>query len=696
MSFFYASLRAGRAIVDAGMMLLLALFIGLLATVDATAADSTATAPTLNPAADFRAVPFAVDKWSYVARNATLGEVLAAFSAAQRLSIIPHETVNLQWRLSGEFRDVPPGEFLARICAMGNLIWYYDRSALYLYNASQVETVLMELMFINAGDVRRMLNDLGVEDPRYPIGTTHGDELILISGPPRYVSLIRELIAKADKLKEQRTSREDVVMVFRLKHAWADDITLGSGDKSQSVRGVASVLRELMQVDARGPVGAGTAGEAPRQSVVAEPPKNTGYAKLAPRNIPEERNSDKGDKGKGAASGSDRSKAAILADNRTNSVIVRDSKLLMPRYAELIQQLDVPVRLVEIAVTVLDIDQSAVLDWELRLKGMYTGRRSQSGAGTNSGNVLTPDSLGGLGLAMSSVFKSSNFDLLGSISALEEKSKARTISRPTILTLDNISASLTDTKSFRSRVVGKEVVELAEVTAGMRLSVQPRIIDLPQPAVPPAEGEPKPPRYEIWMMLSLEDGGFESVSVDDMPMTRSSTLETQAGVREGESLLVGGYMHEIKTETSWGIPFLRSIPWIGWLFGGFGYENSIAQRMFLLTPRVITLDVARLSEAQAVNLRTTDVERRIQGALQDADNHNVWYDAEQEKRDRESDRRWKEYLEKVQQQPESIPPAPVGEAVMLQDQPAADAALKEQAKAAEKEPEKAPADAMAQ
>ncbi len=585
------------------------------------------------------AIPFKTPVYSYVARQATLAEALAAFSAAQELSIVASPEVRLDWRISGEFKDIPSTQFLTRLCAMGNLIWYYDQAALYLYNSGQVQTELMELMYIHADDVRRMLKDLGVEDPRYPIATTHQDELLLIAGPPRYVQLIKELVGKADKLQAQRTSREDTVMIFPLRHAWADDVTLGAGSESQEVKGVATLLKELMNMREGGNVDTASKPKA-KESVVPQPPENVGYAKLAPRTVPGDDAKKEEDNGSGSGR---HTEASIMADNRTNSVIVRDSKNMQPVYEQLIQRLDVPVRLVEIAVTVLDIDQSAMLDWELRIKSLYKGRRFEYGVGSDADNAFSPANLIGLGLSGSSIFSTSNLSLLTSLTALQEKNKARTISRPSLLTLDNISATLTDTRSYRTKVVGKEVVELAEVKAGMSLTVQPRIVDLPPPAQPPAEGEPEPPKYEIWMILEIQDGGFESVVVDDLPMTRTSTLNTQAGVREGESLLVGGYMHEIKTEAAWGIPWLRDIPWIGWLFGGVATENSLAQRMFLLTPRVITLDASDLPSKQAINLRATDVERKIQGALHETENEVKYQDEEQDRQNKESDKRWKEY-----------------------------------------------------
>lgn len=159
---------------------------------------------------------------------------------------------------------------------------------------------------------------------------------------------------------------------------------------------------------------------------------------------------------------------------------------------------------------------------------------------------------------------------------------------------------MTDKQSYHARVVGEKVASLEEVSAGTKLNVKPRIVE------PPA-GMTNQPR-QVWLTMQLEDGGFESVSVDAMPMTRQSTLLTQAAMFENDSILLGGYFRDIKEDGGWGIPYLRDIPWIGWIFGGATYKEETVQRLFILTPRVIDIAAYQsttqsLIRVQALNQR---------------------------------------------------------------------------------------------
>ena len=181
-----------------------------------------------------------------------------------------------------------------------------------------------------------------------------------------------------------------------------------------------------------------------------------------------------------------------------------------------------------------------------------------------------------------------------SLTALRTKGKARNISRTSILTTDNIAAEITDMQSYHARVVGTEVASLEEVTAGTKLSIKPRIMSSLT-----TNGT-----LRLWLAMSLQDGGFESVSVDAMPMTRQSTLQTQASVPDNESLLLAGYFRDVRENVGWGIPWLRDIPWIGWLFGGLSVQKETVQRLFIITPHVFTVGPAADSvREQAARVR---------------------------------------------------------------------------------------------
>jgi hypothetical protein len=120
---------------------------------------------------------------------------------------------------------------------------------------------------------------------------------------------------------------------------------------------------------------------------------------------------------------------------------------------------------------------------------------------------------------------------------------------------------------------------------------------------------------QVWLTVSLDDGGFESVAVDSMPMKRTTSLQTQTTIFEDESIILAGYFREIDEKAGWGIPILRDIPLIGWLFGGSSTRKETVQRMFIITPHVVDLDVELLVRSQAARIRDTNAgEEAVEGA----------------------------------------------------------------------------------
>ena len=535
-------------------------------------------------------IPWKTPTYTLVARDMNLRTALDTFAVAQGLSVVMSDGV--QGVFSGDFRDTPSGGFLERLATVHNLTWYYDGAALYLYGAGEIQTLLLDLQYMKAGEVRDMLGELGVEDERFPLKTTSNDEIVMVSGPPRYVALVAELIARADKLREKRTFNEVEVRLFPLVNTWADNVSfsVSSPESSVTIKGVARLIEEMMS---------SSTDASTREAGTNE----TAQASLE------------------AAMGA-KFRPVIRPENRLNAVVVRDVVSRMPMYERIIRQLDVPQKLVEIDVTVIELSKTDALDWQLSLKATASHGKWNGGAGQNAGNLFGTDAIGGKGLAGALSYLGSDVQVSASLTALKEKGKARNISRTSLLTVNNLAAQMTDSQSYHVRVVGKEVATLEEVSAGTTLQVKPRIVASPSTNV----------ANQIWLSMRLDDGGFESIAVDSMPMTRSSTLQTQTAVFEGETIMLAGYLRDIEVSGGWGIPYLRDIPWIGWLFGGASVKKETVQRMFVISPHIVDLDEEMLARLQATRLRDVGEEERIADDAERSDEERRERELERENR----------------------------------------------------------------
>jgi len=279
----------------------------------------------------------------------------------------------------------------------------------------------------------------------------------------------------------------------------------------------------------------------------------------------------------------------ILADSRSNSVIVRDAAYRIPYYEKTIKELDKPLDLVEIHAAIVDVDTDFSQTLGVGLGGgVGIGNHAGAGVGSSVTDIVQPlDILGsgkdsaailGKGFNLSTVYSHGSDYFLAKVDALEVQGDARVLGKPSVLTIDNTSASIETSTTFYIRIVGEKVVELKEVSSGTNLTVTPHIIRYD-------DREP-----QIKLTVSIEDGQAPSTgSVEnDIPaVVKKTNIETQGYISHGQSLLIGGYYYETAKTSDSGIPFLMNLPSIGKIFKSSSKDVQRMERLILITPKII-------------------------------------------------------------------------------------------------------------
>jgi type III secretion protein C len=265
--------------------------------------------------------------------------------------------------------------------------------------------------------------------------------------------------------------------------------------------------------------------------------------------------------GAGGASG-----VRIEADPNLNTVLVRDTEDSMPLYEQLIAQLDQQPQLVEIQVTIIDVDRTKLtelgVDWRFD-DGKTSIDLGGGRPAPQNGGLLLNTVLGDAG------------HFLARVNALAQKGSAQVISRPQVLTLSNLEAVLATDQSFFVRVAGNEDVDLFDVSVGTSLRVVPMIA-----------GEASDP--QIRLRVAIEDGSLSpDAQVDQIPIVERSQLNTQAVIYDGQSLLLGGLTRDRTSKDTTKVPVLGDVPGVGRLFRRTTDISATEERLFLISPRII-------------------------------------------------------------------------------------------------------------
>lgn len=523
------------------------------------------------------APPWPNTSYAYYASGEPLREVLSIFARTfgVRLQIGPQVGGEVEGRMFAE----TPSAFLDNLANAYGITWYYHGGVLYVNAASETESRTIEVTSQDIGAVRSALDGLGVLDERFGWGEFREQGVVMVSGPPPYVDLVERTIRSLPVGR----SGGMTISVFRLRHASVDDRSFTYRDREVTIPGVATILRNIVTNQSGAVSGLRTeAIETATIAAVRGVRSGMEAGGLPPIVISPSGGVRDGGAGATPASGTGRVDAptespVIQADTRLNAVIVKDLEERMPSYAQLIDLLDVPTALIEIEAAVIDVNTSRLKDLGIRWQGR-TGNVSGGFGGIES--ALPSDSQIALGLgdaSLQTILNGTGSFFLSKISALESMGDATVQSRPSVLTLDNLQAVLDLNETFYIRVEGERVADVLPVTAGVLLKVTPRLIE-------------QPGGLSIALDVDIEDGAIQGErQFSDIPTVRRSTISTQAQVGVNDSLLIGGYYFQTDVDNTSKVPVLGDIPLLGLLFKQTGKESQRRERLFMITPRVISM-----------------------------------------------------------------------------------------------------------
>lgn len=496
--------------------------------------------------------------------------------------------------VNGVFRG-PAERVFANIQRSFGLMAYYDGSVVHVYTPGEVTTRTFTMRQGNARQVISTARDMQLVDPRNTLRVSQSGGLIA-SGNRRFVELVNELAA--GQQSQSNTLAPVGFKVYYLRYAWAQDVSAQYGGTVTVIPGVASILRSLLTAQ-RG----GAAPALTQYRGAAEPGlRGQGMARQGTLGAyganPMQASAETVQQAWGGRPGgvqvasvdanllealgpaSAANQARVEADTRLNAVIVRDLPERLSYYDELIKSLDVEPQALEIEATIIDLSTDKLR--ELGINWRLTGDRYSFlfGSGTSGDTNLlgttpvqniTPSGEGGF---LSLVLGGRN-NFVARINALQNQGVARIVSSPQVMTLSNVEALFDINKSFYVRVAGREQVDLYKVSAGTSLRVTPHVFQ---------DGSD----VRIKLLVQIEDGSINSASqVDAIPVVERSSINTQALIVAGESLLIGGMVKEASSEGVSKVPLLGDIPLVEHLFKTNTEKQERVERLFLISPRLI-------------------------------------------------------------------------------------------------------------
>jgi general secretion pathway protein D len=282
----------------------------------------------------------------------------------------------------------------------------------------------------------------------------------------------------------------------------------------------------------------------------------------------------------------------ILADVRSNSILLMGEKADIAALKNVIKSLDIMLEQVRIEAAIFEIQLGNGIDhgieWVYRSQnGLKLGAWDGLGLATNA-----IDSIASGALTYYQNITGINTEL--AINAAATDSDVRLVSTPVIMTTDNTEASLnigqqrpvvTSTDSFaNSSGTQRSNYEYKDI--GIQLTVTPRI---------------NPQRMVVMEILQKADQVGREIPIDGnpVPIILNREMEAQVSVPDRGTIALGGLVDSKVNDTIAKIPILGDIPLLGrYLFSSVHKETERNELIVLLTPYVLTTEQEMLDDTK--------------------------------------------------------------------------------------------------
>ncbi len=281
-------------------------------------------------------------------------------------------------------------------------------------------------------------------------------------------------------------------------------------------------------------------------------------------------------------------RGSVSVDERTNTLLIRDTATSIEDIKRMVSVLDIPVRQVIIEsrmVTVKDnINEELGIRWGVTDTGSDSSTSGSLSGAESAGNGIIPslsDRLnvnlpvaspaGSIAFQVARLADGTILDL--ELSAMEKENKGEIIASPRITTANQKEAYIEQGVEIPYQEAASSGATSTQFKkAVLSLTVTPHIT----------------PDDRIILDLVVTQDTVSDVSNGTAPAIDTQRIGTQVLVNNGETIVLGGiYQQQIISSVS-KVPVLGDIPYFGWMFRNSSNFNEKKELLIFVTPRIVT------------------------------------------------------------------------------------------------------------
>ena len=301
---------------------------------------------------------------------------------------------------------------------------------------------------------------------------------------------------------------------------------------------------------------------------------------------------------------SKRPDAALVIDERSNTIMLRDLQTTIEDVSTLVAKLDLRTAQVLIESNLVETTPTFSRALGTEIDAIFNGRVVASSrflAGSpfagSANTVAPPFPVPSTGFR----FGYTPANLNGFITAAENEGNAKIISRPSIVTLNNVPSTIKSERILRialpsstniasgSGAAAGTAVATEKIPVGINLTVTPQVS---------SDGfvlmNIKVKSSSVANSSTVSGGTAGVIPFDEL----NREAEANVLVRDGETIVIGGILKDIDSDSQSGIPYLKDIPVFGWLFRNWRFQKDFEELVVFITPRIAAAGSENLPSAE--------------------------------------------------------------------------------------------------
>ena len=276
----------------------------------------------------------------------------------------------------------------------------------------------------------------------------------------------------------------------------------------------------------------------------------------------------------------------ISVDARNNQIILTDTAEKISQAKDIVEAIDKVTPQVIIEARIVEANTNFVreigFDWgTITLEDFDFGNVATFGPTSFTADNIPANfnNLGSIGFNFATLTGTTFSIVDAKIQAADVEGTTNIVSSPKIVTLDNKKAKIKQ---------GFEVPYLERDSSG-NATVNFKDVDLLLEVTPNVT-----PDNRIVMEIYVTKNDLVDPTADE-PALSTNEAETEILVDDGDTIVIGGILKDTRNWAESGIPGLRKIPALGWLFKSNKTEERKNELLIFITPQIVKLQQRKLS-----------------------------------------------------------------------------------------------------